>query len=225
MKILFIADTESNYIWDHYNPKPFEEIDLILSAGDLKASYLEFLTTIIRKPLYYVHGNHDTSYLDKPPLGCSNIDDKLITVNGIRILGLGGSMRYKDGTFQYTEREMFKRAYKLRRQLNKSNGFDILLSHSPAAGICDGSDLCHQGFNTFNQLISFYKPSYFLHGHQHLNYSFNSKRVVQYGTTTIINGFNYHIIDYTPNNIDSSTLSKHRIYLPFIHYFKQDYFI
>jgi Icc-related predicted phosphoesterase len=199
MKILLIADQESRYIWDFFDPKRFENIDVILSAGDLKASYMEFINTVIRKPLYYIHGNHDHHYLDTPPMGCINIEDNLIVVDGVRILGLGGSMRYKKGPMQYSEKEMVARVRRLRRKIDKHQGFDILLTHAPAKGIGDGDDLCHQGFMVFNQLIDTYKPSYFLHGHQHLNYNLNAKRIHQYDLTTIINGYDYYIFDFKPN--------------------------
>lgn len=200
MKILLVADQESRYIWDFYDPKRFEDIDFILAAGDLKASYMEFLTTVMLKPLYYIHGNHDTRYLENPPGGCICIEDDLVVIKGIRILGLGGSMRYKEGAMQYSEAEMTKRVKKLRRKIDKHKGFDILLAHSPASGVGDGQDLCHNGFDIFNQLINVYKPAYFLHGHQHLNYNLNAKRLRQVDQTTIINGYEYHVIDFKPND-------------------------
>ena len=38
MKILLVADKESPYLWDHYQPGRLKDIDLILSSGDLKAA-------------------------------------------------------------------------------------------------------------------------------------------------------------------------------------------
>ena len=45
MKILVLADEESKYYWDFFDKEKLEGIDLILSAGDLKAEYL--LPTLI----------------------------------------------------------------------------------------------------------------------------------------------------------------------------------
>jgi len=200
MKILLVADQESRYIWDFYSPEKFEDIDIILSAGDLKASYMEFLTTVMRKPLYYIHGNHDNRYIENPPGGCIDIDGQFQIINGLRILGLGGSMRYKKGPMQYTEKEMIRRFKKLKRQIDKAGGLDILLTHSPAAGIGDGDDLCHNGFNIFNEIMHIYKPAYFLHGHQHLNYNLHAKRLREFESTKIINGYEYHILEFEDNN-------------------------
>lgn len=202
MKILLVADQESRFIWDFYQPDRFDDVDLILSAGDLKNSYMEYLTTVMRKPLYYIHGNHDQHYLEEPPGGCIDIDGQFIVVNGLRILGLGGSMRYKLGPLQYTEKEMVRRFKKLRRKIEKAGGIDILLTHAPAAGIGDGKDLCHNGFEIFNEIMRVYKPSYFLHGHQHLNYNIHAKRTNEFQDTRIINGYEYYIFDYEDNEKD-----------------------
>ena len=100
MKILVLADAESTYIWDHFDPDAFADVDLVISCGDLKASYLSFVVTMLPVPLLYVPGNHDADYLRNPPLGCDLIDDQVVTVKGLRIMGLGGSYRYKPGPFQ-----------------------------------------------------------------------------------------------------------------------------
>lgn len=199
MKILVVADEESKYIWDHFDPDRFEDIDLVISCGDLKSSYLSFLVTMIRAPLLYVHGNHDGGYDRNPPLGCDSIEDRIVVVGGVRILGLGGSYLYNHGSHQYSEQAMAKRVKQLRRSLKRNGGFDILVTHAPAEGLGDGDDLCHKGFAAFNKLLETYRPSYFLHGHQHLNYSRKTKRVRRSGETTVINGFDHYIFEYKPN--------------------------
>ena len=109
MKILVLADQESEYLWDYFERSKFEGIDLIISCGDLDAGYLSFLATLLPIPVLYVHGNHDTKYQTRPPEGCISIDGEYYIYKGIRIVGLGGSMRYRrDVENQYTEREMAK---------------------------------------------------------------------------------------------------------------------
>lgn len=109
MKILVIADEESKYLWDFWDKSKLEGVELILSCGDLSAEYLSFLTTMSGIDVLYVHGNHDTGYSVNPPEGCICIDDCLFIYKGIRILGLGGSMKYSSGKLQYTEKQMKKR--------------------------------------------------------------------------------------------------------------------
>ena len=127
MRILLISDEESPYFWDHFQRGRLDGIDLILSCGDLKAEYLSFLVTMGRAPVLYVHGNHDGSYAKFPPEGCDCIEDKLVTVKGLRILGLGGCRKYKDGPHQYTEQQMRRRIFRLLWQLRRSGGVDIVL--------------------------------------------------------------------------------------------------
>lgn len=195
MRILLISDIESKHLWDFFQPEKFQNIDLIISCGDLKAEYLNFLVTMVKAPLFYVPGNHDTRYLVQPPEGCECIDNKLITFKNIRILGLGGSMKYTDSPYLYTEKEMQRKINKLKLKLFFNKGFDILVTHSPAKGINDEKDLCHTGFKCFNKLLDKYSPKYFVHGHVHLNYGIKP-RIATYNDTTIINAYNYHILEY-----------------------------
>ena len=101
-----------------------------------------------RCPLLYVRGNHDRRYTQEPPEGCIDIDDKIYDYKGLRILGLGGSMRYHDGSDMYTESEMKKRVGKLKSYIALRNGIDILVTHAPAKGYGDQEDLPHRGFET-----------------------------------------------------------------------------
>ena len=66
-------------------------------------------------------------------------------------------------SFQYTEQEMARRVQRMRYQLLRRRGFDILLTHAPARGLYDGEDLPHRGFECFNQLMDKYAPRCFIH--------------------------------------------------------------
>ncbi|MDO4343200.1 MAG: metallophosphoesterase [Eubacteriales bacterium] len=201
MKILAIADEESRYLWDFYEREKLEGVDLILSAGDLDADYLSFLTTMYAIPVLYVHGNHDDKYKIKPPEGCICIDDEIYEFQGIRILGLGGSMRYRPGGNQYTDEQMRRRTQRLWRQLWKHKGFDVLLTHAPAYGINDGRDLPHQGFQEFVRLMEKYRPRFFVHGHVHMTYGRNHKRYDKYQDTHIINAYERCIFEYEDEHL------------------------
>lgn len=195
MKILVLADHESPCLWDFFEKSRLEGIDLILSCGDLHPHYLSFLATFFQGPVLYVHGNHDDCYRDTPPDGCICIDGRIYVHEGIRILGLGGSMRYKRGEHQYTQRQMNFRIRKLFFTLRRKKGFDILLAHSPAWQLGDGKDLPHTGFKAFRYLLDKYKPRYFVHGHVHLSYGGRSVRKSSYRNTTVINAYERYIIE------------------------------
>lgn len=186
MKILVIADVESKALWDNFEPSRLEGVELILSCGDLNPRYLSFLATFTHAPILYVHGNHDGCYADTPPEGCICIEDDIYVFNGIRILGLGGSMRYKKGPHMYTEFDMRMRIAKLKLKLVKNKGFDILLTHSPALGLHDQDDLPHTGFKCFLDLLDKYRPSYFIYGHVHKSYG-KFVREDDYKSTHLIN--------------------------------------
>lgn len=196
LKILFISDEPSSALWDHFDRSRLDGIDLIISCGDLPPQYLSFLATFFTGPILYVYGNHDDCYLDTPPDGCTCIDGQVYEFKGIRIAGLGGSMRYHDGRFQYTERQMFFRTIKLQRQIRRHKGLDILISHAPAYGINDGTDLPHMGFRCFHRLLEKYHPKYFVHGHMHFSYSPLQKRISMYQDITVINACERYLLEY-----------------------------
>ncbi|MBE6875814.1 MAG: metallophosphoesterase [Ruminococcus sp.] len=200
MRILFISDEESRYLWDFYEKSKLENLDLIISCGDLKPEYLEFLVTMAHCPLLYIHGNHDTKYMQNPPEGCICIDDALFTYQGVRILGLGGSMKYnsQELPFQCTEKQMQKRIRKRWLDLKLAHGFDILVTHAPAKGLNDLSDLPHQGFSCFCDLLEKYHPSLFCHGHVHLNYG-SVPRFDKYHETVVLNAYERCIYDFRQN--------------------------
>ncbi len=195
MKLLIVSDQESKYLYDHFDKEKFSDVDLIISCGDLKPAYLSYLVTMINAPLFYVHGNHDENYIKTPPEGCESIDGKLVIFEGVRILGIGGSRKYREGLHQYSERQMSLKIAKLYPKLLKHKGIDILVTHSPALGLGDGKDLIHMGFPQFNKLLTQYEPKFHFHGHQHLNYGYN-ERIHHFGQTTIINGYGYYLINY-----------------------------
>ena len=187
MKLLLISDEEDKYLWDYYRPGRLDGVDLILSAGDLKASYLSFLVTMSNRPLLYVHGNPAGAYDRQPPEGCDCVDDRLMVVNGLRILGLGGCRRYNDGPYQYSERQMRLRILKLQMKIMRAGGVDIVLTHAPVAGYGDEDNITHRGFEAFLPLLDRWQPSYLVHGHVHKRYDPRQERVLQYRNTTIIN--------------------------------------
>lgn len=205
MKIMIIADEESKSLWDYFDKSKLEGIDLIISCGDLSPHYLSFLATFTTAPVLYVHGNHDGCYDKTPPGGCICIDDQLYKYKGLRIVGLGGAMKYKPGPYMFTQKDMKKRVRKLKRKLFFSRGFDILVTHAPAYRLNDGDDLPHMGFEAFIDMMDRYRPKYFFHGHVHANYGGRYARESSYKNTVVINGYEKYIVD-----IDDGFLGKRR---------------
>ena len=195
MKILVLADEEAPALWDYYVPGRLKGYDLIIACGDLDPRYLSFLVTMANIPLLYVHGNHDGRYRQIPPEGCDCIEDRGVTVKGLRIMGLGGSIRYNPGPHQYTQKEMRRRARRLRFRLCRTGGVDLIVTHAPPRGIGDGEDPAHRGFDVFLELMDRYKPRYLIHGHNHLNYNVRLQRIQQYKDTQVVNAYTSYVLE------------------------------
>lgn len=191
MNILAVSDVPARYYYDFYEPGKLDEFDLILACGDLSKEYLEFLATLAHCPLLYVHGNHDDGFDSRPPEGCICVEDQIYVWQGVRILGLGGSYRYRSGAHMFTERQMRRRIHRVCFQLWRHKGFDILLTHAPARHINDFDAPAHRGFECFNTLLDRYQPRYFVHGHIHRNYGMNIPQRTIHGSTTILNACEY----------------------------------
>lgn len=202
MKILIVSDEESPALCEYYLPGRLNEYDLILSCGDLKSRYLRFLVTMARCPLFYVHGNHDVHYREDPPEGCECIEDRIVVYNGLRILGLGGCRKYREGDYQYTEEEMRRRIRRLRWQLHRHGGVDIVVTHAPPEGVGDADDPAHLGFAALRELLDQYHPQYLFHGHVHLRYVADKTRERSYGSTKVINASERYSLDFCPEAVE-----------------------
>lgn len=199
MRVLAIADEESRALWDYFTPDKVEGVGLVIACGDLSREYLEFIATMVPAPVLYVHGNHDEDYDRCPPRGVFCLDDEVyVTADGLRIAGLGGSCRYRTGSWQFTEAEMKKRAARLRGKIDRCGGLDILVTHAPLHGCGDLSDLPHRGFAAFGPLLDRYHPQLMLHGHVHMTYGANLRREHRYGATRIINCYERVYLDVAP---------------------------
>ena len=196
MRILALADEPSDRLWSDRCRDALSGIDLILSAGDLPSSYLSFITCFTNAPVIYVHGNHDDKYAQKPPEGCLCADGKIVQLKGVRILGLGGSLRYRpDAVNMYSEQEMEDRIRSLRWNLRSTGGFDILLTHSPIRGVGDQEHISHRGFECFGPLLDKYRPAVMIHGHVHQAYSAFFQRQRDYHGIPVINASTSYVFD------------------------------
>src|SRR2546428_11587343 len=93
---------------------------LVLTCGYLPFDYLEYIVSRVNVPLLYVPGNHDPDLgpgddtfsplraerPSKGPEGCVNVDGRIVEAAGLRVAGLGGSMRYGPGAHQDPQGEM-----------------------------------------------------------------------------------------------------------------------
>lgn len=200
LRILAISDVEERSLYDFFRPEDWRDrVDLVISCGDLDHAYLEFLVTVLNVPLFYVAGNHDVAYRQHPPEGCENIDGRIVVVNGIRVAGLDGCLRYNAGCkeYQYSEREMDWRVRRLDWKVRRNGGVDIMVSHAapyfndPSR---DAPDPAHRGSVAYRRLLLERRPALWLHGHNHLLSNW-IPRVADIDGVTVANAYGHYEAD------------------------------
>ena len=217
MRILAIADETDRALTAQrlreMNP------DLVISCGDLGHDYIDFVASAANASLVYVPGNHDAVPTPRRPAPVTGLlhfediwgsggsseegiteasgicaDGQIVTIKGLTIAGLGGSIRYREGPNHYTERQMAARARRLRRQVKlRRTPVDILITHSPPKGMGDESDGPHQGFASFIPLLEALQPRLMLHGHIQPHGFVKPDR--QLGDTRIINVIPHKVLE------------------------------
>ena len=213
MRILTVSDKVEPVLYGPYIRERVGQIDLILACGDLPYYYLEYIVSLLDRPLYYVHGNHDKAILrSTDPHSMSSSADLGWAVNlhvrtarfqGLLLAGLEGCRVYNPGApYQYAESEVKTQVLRLglrllANRLRYRRYLDILITHAPPRGIHDGEDLPHRGFEGYLSLLRRFRPVLMIHGHQHV-YDRNETTETDYGDTRIINTFGYRVLELTP---------------------------
>jgi len=218
MKILCISDHIDPLVYSYHINKRFSDISFVISCGDLRMHYYDFIVSNLNKPLYFVFGNHHLNELpfydtrsQKYPnayhshfpkfsgVGATYIECISVKSNNLLLMGLGGSRRYNNGENQFTECEMFFKILSVipRLLFNKiryGRYLDILITHAPPFDIHDEDDPCHRGFKVFRWFLKVFRPKYMIHGHIHL-YSKNENRIDKYLDTQVVNAYDHYILD------------------------------
>lgn len=195
MRVLAIADVEDDLLIARLEHAKRGRYDLVVSCGDLSASYLDCVATLANAPLAYVRGNHDVRYEDDPHLGGTNLDGRIEEFGGLRFAGLEGSLDYREGIVGYSQAQMSRRAAVLGLRGYLTGGIDVLVTHAPARGHGDLEDAPHQGFDAFNGLLDWVHPRLMLHGHVHLNYGVIERERTHPSGTRLVNAYGWHEIE------------------------------
>lgn len=202
VKILCLSDTVVKQMESAANlRRQYSDIELVVSCGDMPSAYLEFITSVLNVPLFYVRGNHDEGYQDNPP-GGEDLHRQIIEFKGLTFCGLEGSIRYNKGSIQYTDSEMTQMVMmmglrlRVRRQ-RYGHGVDVLVTHAPAFGIHDREDKPHNGFKAYLKFMDWYRPRYMLHGHVHTWDRRDTTRT-QYQDTCVMNINPVTVLDIEP---------------------------
>lgn len=214
MRVLAVSDKVEPILYSPAVNQRVGKLDMILACGDLPFYYIEYLMTLVGCPTYFVYGNHgrevqyssgrgDAWNRSTAPMGAVNMHKRTVNEGGLLLAGLEGSMRYNEGPgAQFTEREMWRNVYALapklmRNRMRYGRYLDVLMTHSPPAGIHDKPDLPHQGFTSFLAFMRWFKPGYLLHGHVHI-YRHDDVTRTRYGATEVINIYPYKLLEIEP---------------------------
>ena len=213
MRILTVSDKVEPVLYGPYIRERVGQIDLILACGDLPYYYLEYIVSLLDRPLYYVHGNHDKAILrpsdlnplsGPPSLGWAvNLHRDTARFQGLLLAGLEGCRVYNPGApYQYSEAQVKAQIRRLglrllANRLRYGRYLDILITHAPPRGIGDGEDLPHRGFESYLSFLRRFQPRLMIHGHQHI-YNRNESTETDLGGTRIINTFGYRVLELAP---------------------------
>jgi len=221
MNILAVSDIELGFIYTVQIAQRFKDVDLMISCGDLPNYYLEFMVSMLDKPLYYVRGNHASKieYTSagerKSPWGALDLHRKVLkSREGILMAGIEGSLRYNYGPHQYSQAEMWMMAFELvpgllYNRIRHGRFLDFLVTHAPPWKIHDMDDRPHMGIKAFRWLSRVFKPAYHLHGHIHI-YRNDATTRTQFGQTTIVNCYGYKEFTYDPQSRSNLLVMKER---------------
>ncbi|MBN1595327.1 metallophosphoesterase [candidate division FCPU426 bacterium] len=222
IRLLALADEASNYLENYLTAtRPADiPLDLLVSCGDLDASYLDFCATASGRMLYYVNGNHETMPKKEGRGFGEDLHGRALETRHAILCGFGGARWYKPGEYQFLESEMRWLTRMVRWQIWKirlrGRLFKtpqkpvIVLSHAPPAGIHDQENSEHQGFACFKTFMRAVRPVIWLHGHVHLPNLRQIQKTVCQGTTVLnVFQFKYIVLQDTGITVDYQ-LPKHR---------------
>jgi len=201
MKILSVSDIEIGFIYSPHITDRFKDVDLIISCGDLPFYYLEYIVSVLNRPLYHVLGNHAQQIEDGPggpryhPWGAYDLHARTTCYEGLLLAGMQGSLQYNFGPYQYTQGEMWSMVLRLApalflNRVRYGRYLDVFVSHAPPWDVHDKPDRPHRGFKAFRWLHRVFRPAYHLHGHIHVYRSDTITETLLY-QTRVINTYGY----------------------------------
>ncbi len=178
-KILVISDFE-NYPYFESNAEKLQDIDFIISSGDLSTAYLNDVQQMLNKPLFFLHGNHVKRTF--PHRKIKYIGNKTFNICGVIVSGI-------DGIEACNKKQIEKDVKKL---LKKNKKIDVLVTHCPTKGLGDGGGY-HAGSECFKEVYDKLTVKLHLYGHFHLNYG--GTRELNYNNVKLINCYDHYIIE------------------------------
>lgn len=162
IKLLILSDTHNTL--DEEEFKSFilshNDYDVCLLLGDFGYRDLPIILKYVDKnKIYALLGNHDYDYISEYNL--NNLNGKIININGVKLLGIEGSFKYKPSAFpSFSQRDSID-------FLNNKEEVDILVSHDTKFNRNMERDSAHQGLFGITYYLFKNRVPYRIHGHIH----------------------------------------------------------
>ena len=186
IKMILISDTHSTL--DEEDFKAFlarhPEYDICLLLGDHSIYDIETIIEFVDKDkIYALLGNDDSDYIKEYNL--KTLNGRTIEINGVTLLGIEGSYRYKKEDFpSFTQKESIE-------FLNDKPKVDILVSHDSGFNSNMKGYPAHLGLFGITYYLFKNKVPYHIHGHLHEPF----RKILKNGTQQI-GVYNYEFIEF-----------------------------
>lgn len=191
MRVVAISDTHN------FTRLDLPKGDILIHCGDALMSgeewelerFNDWLKTLKFKHIIYVAGNHDRIFeKDKKRAKAilshaTYLEDRLIQVEGFKIYGSPWTPTFLNWAFMLPEEELKLIFSRIPKKV------DILVTHSPPAGILDAVTLERSvGSEALYEAVMKVKPRYHLFGHIHESYGSLLMGPTQFYNCAIMNG-------------------------------------
>ena len=178
IKMVIITDTHGCLKEDKFKEfiSQIKAYDVCLLLGDHSVGDINLILKYIAKEkTYALLGNHDHDYIEE--FGLNNLNGQVIDVNGVKLLGIQGSYRYKPEDFpSFSQKDSLG-------FLNDKEKVDILVCHDAPYGMAERNDVAHQGLFGILYYLFKNKVPLCIHGHLHTPYEkemINGTKVICY---------------------------------------------
>ncbi|HET6380797.1 MAG TPA: metallophosphoesterase [candidate division Zixibacteria bacterium] len=205
IRLLAVSDEVDPSLESEATRRGITPVDAVIGCGDLEPPYLGFLADAFGAPLHYVRGNHDVgrSWAEgERELPDPLPDGRVVTEDGLRLLGFSGSPRYAPYLPGRTEQQVSAGGmwWRVLRALPGALPARplLLVTHAAPRGLNDAPDEAHRGFGALRWLVDRVRPPLWLHGHTALVRRGLDDRTVRHDGTLLVNVTGAVVIDLCP---------------------------
>ena len=182
MRLLAASDIHGNHDFYRWIPLLVQEskVDAVVLAGDLlgfldgydtvedaqdaEAQEIERLLAPLPVPLFYIMGNDDWIDLKLRAPAFQSLQGRRLDLGAYNLVGYQYSLPFMGGVFEKPEAEIAADLALLRPQVDSHT---VLVTHSPARGILDTTQVGPAGSVSILELVNTRDVRAHIHGHIH----------------------------------------------------------